>query len=268
MRSALPPAHAHMRPRTIPELTHKLTHKLTHTLLLTLIGVLMNMQRCCRVALAFTQRRSSVQMPNCIRTSPLTFLIVPFLAAWLLPAPAAAVCGADSALVEIAPSLAISICADWQPDDPSPTIIRVVRTPVTSQSTAANVSLTRESLMVQPSWPASVPKFSVDRSRAGFVSIITSQVVVRINLDTLSIDFLYPSTATAPFLTEQAHSFAPDVDAATGDASFLASSVWGPLSQNEALYGGGSFQSGIIDFRNVPVNLVQFNTEVRADPKP
>jgi hypothetical protein len=124
--------------------------------------------------------------------------------------------------------------------------------------------------MVQPSWPASVPKFSVDRSRAGFVSILTSQVVVSVNLDTLSIDFLYPSTATgtAPFLTEQAHSFAPDVDAATGDAAYLASSVWGPLSQNEALYGGGSFQSGIIDFRNVPVNLVQFNTEVRAHPKP
>ena len=209
-------------------------------------------------------------MPNCIRTSPLTLLILPFLAACLLPAPAAAVCGADSAIVDIAPSLAVSICADSQPDDPSPTgtIIRVVRTPVTSQSTAANVSLTRESLMVQPSWPASVPKFRVDRSRAGFVSILTSQVVVSVNLDTLSIDFLYPSTATAPFLTEQAHSFAPDVDAATGDASYLASSVWGPLSQNEALYGGGSFQSGIIDFRNVPVNLVQFNTEVRAHPKP
>jgi len=202
-------------------------------------------------------------MPNFLIIPPFTLTLIFFVTACLLPAPAAAVCGADSALVDIAPSLAVSICADWQPNHPSPTIIRVVRTPLTSDATAANVSLTRDSVMVQPSWPTSVPKFSVDRSRAGFVSIITSQVVVSINLDSLSIDFLHGSTATAPFLTEQSHSFAPDIDAATGHPSFVASSVWGPLSENEALYGGGSFQSGIIDFRNVPVNLVQFNTEVK-----
>ena len=116
--------------------------------------------------------------------------------------------------------------------------------------------------MVQPPWPFSVPAFKVDRSRAGIVTIATSQLLVSVNLGSLAVDFIYPSATAAPFLSEQSHSFAPDIDAASGKSSFVASSVWGPLSENEALYGGGSFQSGIIDFRNVPVNLVQFNTEV------
>jgi alpha-D-xyloside xylohydrolase len=116
--------------------------------------------------------------------------------------------------------------------------------------------------MVQPSWPKSVPAFKVDRSRAGFVTISTVQLLITVNLNSLSIEFHDSQTPSTPFLTEQSHSFAPDIDAASGGASFVASCVWGPLSENEALYGGGSFQSGIIDFRNVPVNLVQFNTEV------
>ena len=120
--------------------------------------------------------------------------------------------------------------------------------------------------MVQPSWPTNVPNFKVDRSRAGYVTILTSQLSASVNLDSLSIEFFY--AAAPPFLTEQSFSFVPDIDAASGQASLVASSVWGPLSQNEALYGGGSFQSGIIDFRNVPVNLVQFNTEVRPSHAP
>jgi hypothetical protein len=187
------------------------------------------------------------------------FLVIVALS--LFSHPVDAICGSDSALVDIAPTLAISICADWQPDKPSPTVVRVVRTPSTSQSSAANVSLTRSSVMVQPSWPTNVPDFKVDRSRAGYVTIMTSQLSASVNLDSLSIEFFY--AAAPPFLTEQSFSFVPDIDASSGQASFVASSVWGPLSPNEALYGGGSFQSGIIDFRNVPVNLVQFNTEVR-----
>ena len=180
----------------------------------------------------------------------------------LFSAPVVAVCGSNSALVDITPTLAISICADWQADNSSPTVVRVVRTPATSDYTAANVSLTRSSLMVQPSWPFSVPAFKVDRSRAGVVTVTTSQLRVSVNLGSLAIDFIYPSASAAPFLSEQSHSFAPDIDAASGQPSFVASSVWGLLSKKEAIYGGGSFQSGIIDFRNVPVNLVQFNTEV------
>ena len=53
-----------------------------------------------------------------------------------------------------------------------------------------------------------------------------------------------------------------DLRANHPDGTYVGSSLLG------GRWFGGSFQSGIIDFRNVPVNLVQFNTEVRADPKP
>ena len=191
--------------------------------------------------------------------SSLVLLVAAFL--FLnLSIPALAVCGVDSGLVDIAPTLALSVCADWQPDSPSTTVIRVVRTPLTAQSTAANVTAFRDSVMVQPAWPKSTPKFKVDRSE-GLLTITTTQVIARVELASLSIQF-FDASSSDPFLTEQSHSFTPDIDAATGGASFVASCVWGPLADNEALYGGGSFQSGIIDFRNVPVNLVQFNTEV------
>jgi hypothetical protein len=192
------------------------------------------------------------------------FLISLFAASFLFT-PVSAVCGSDSALVDISPTLAVSICADGQLDRASPAIIRVVRTPSTSQTTASQISLSRDSVMVQPYWPTTGPEFKVNRSD-DILTIVTSKLIVSVDLRFLSIDFL-DASATTPFLREQSHSFAPDTDAASGAASFYASSVWGPLSKNEAIYGGGSFQNGVIDFRNVPVNLVQFNTEVSVQPR-
>jgi hypothetical protein len=195
------------------------------------------------------------------------FFLISLATVSLLFTPALAICGADSALVDIAPTLALSVCSDWQPGSPSPAIVRVVRTPSNSESTAAQVTRTRDSLMVQPSWPPNVPKFKVDRSHAGLLTISTSRLVVTVDLDSLSIQFLDPLASEAPFLVEQSHAFAPDTDAASGAAAFAASSVWQPATESEALYGGGSFQSGFVDFRNVPVNLVQFNTEVIEAPR-
>lgn len=204
-------------------------------------------------------------MPVSISCSSVDLFLISLFAASFLFTPVSAVCGSHSALVDIAPTLAISICADGQLDNVSPAIVRVVRAPSTSQTTAAQLSLSRDSVMVQPHWPKAGPNFKVYRSD-DILTVRTSKLVVIVDLRFLSIKFL-DASATTPFLTEQSHSFAPDTDAASGAASFVASSVWGPLSENEAIYGGGSFQNGVIDFRNVPVNLVQFNTEVSVQPR-
>ena len=78
-----------------------------------------------------------------------------------------AICGTekDNNIVSINEQLAVSVCSD--------TIIRVIKTPPNAAvPNATEQTFTRESLMVQPSFPESTPNFKLEKNE-NIVTITT-----------------------------------------------------------------------------------------------
>lgn len=168
-----------------------------------------------------------------------------------------AICGTekDNNIVPINERLAVSLCSD--------TIIRVVKTPPNAATpNATEQTVTRESLMVQSSFPVSknVPNYKLDKFEH-VVTITTTKIMVKVNSKTNMIQFF--DTATKKLITEEnTFAFVSTIDkyGTKEDKTFVVEQEWS-VGSNEGLYGGGEFQNGLIDFSETPVELVQFNTE-------
>jgi alpha-D-xyloside xylohydrolase len=163
---------------------------------------------------------------------------------------AAAVCGAlPGALVHVSDTVAVAVCTD--------SIVRVVKVPVGSQQNASASLLARASLMVQDSFAAKPVDFKYD---PGTRTIVTKRLIVSIQGDN---SLVFTDAATKERLTgEKIHLFAPktDVDGRGQYRTFSTAQAWS-LEPGEALYGGGGFQNGILDYAAAPIKLIQFNTE-------
>ena len=185
-----------------------------------------------------------------VSATPLSLLSTSLLfASAATPVTASASCGtASGSLVEIIPTLVIGVCADG--------VLRVVRTP--SGVSAKAALLAKRSLMVDPNFPAGVPSFNVSNA-SGVVTIETATIKATIDKQQ-NVSFT-SAIEKKPLLSEVGHRFTPTHDPAKPlmkqhiiEQSFSA-------DDGEGLYGGGEYQNGLINYRGVPVELVQFNTE-------
>ena len=165
---------------------------------------------------------------------------------------AASGCGRSSeALVELGRTVVIAACDDG--------VLRVVRTPDGSRSSAKEALSARMSLMVDPAFPASTPSFNV--SRDGPITNVTTKFI-KATFDGHSIHFT--DSRTGQLLTSELEShFTTTRDPAAKklhNATYVIEQHFS-ADTHEGLYGGGEFQNGLIQFRGVPIELVQFNTE-------
>ena len=115
--------------------------------------------------------------------------------------------------------------------------------------------------MTDPSYPEGAPvQVHVDRSKPGIIAAASATIRVVVNTSTEALSFFDVSTGSR-ILGDLEHSFTGTTD--PGDKStdpvFVVEQSW--EQTQGALYGGGEFQSGILDFTGAPVELVQFNTE-------
>ena len=167
--------------------------------------------------------------------------MISLVAATALAAP----CGTGNSLVEISPTLALGVCSD--------TVVRVVRTPNASPTAAARMA-SIASLMVDPSFPSSVPKFTVDNSSATQTVVTTS--TLKVAVDTTTLEVAYADAATSAALTgDFGHRFTPATDPASASATWSVEQSFSTTA-DEQLYGGGEFQNGLVGIKGVPLQLV------------
>lgn len=149
--------------------------------------------------------------------------------------------------VEVTATLALSFCDEHT--------VRVVKTP-SSDKSAAVLLKNRESLMVDPEWLTK----SLTPTSSGKAVYITPKLTVKVDLSTETLSFFDTATNTL-IKSENGHSFTPSTDEADPTApNFIAEQTW-VQSEGEAIYGGGEFQNGYLNYAKATVQLLQFNTE-------
>ena len=107
-------------------------------------------------------------------------------------------------------------------------------------------------------WPDAVPYTFENDTASATVTVVTSALAVAVNTSSLDVAFLNASTR-APLLREAGRALAPAADFSGAPATRVAQR-WA-LAPGEALFGGGSQQQGMLDFRSAPMQLAQRNTE-------
>ena len=138
----------------------------------------------------------------------------------------------------------------------APHVLRVTHVPEGGSEADRLVSL-----VAKADWPEFDSWNTTDSSRS--VIVQTDLVRVVIAKDTGLATFY--STAggagagAGPLLSESSTTFLPTTD--LGHETYVVEQQWTSGDKDEALYGGGEFQNGIINFKNAPIQLVQFNTE-------
>ena len=168
-----------------------------------------------------------------------------------------AVCGADpNAIVEVSDTLALAVCTD--------SILRVVRVPQSAvgANNASEAMRGRKSLMVDPGWVPKVETPPRVKREAGKITLDTGVLRAIIDQNAETITFMSQESGR-PLLAEKSHQFSPTANLTWSgkDGTYSAVQSWIPQSRNEALFGGGEYQNGYVNYRNAPVKLVQFNTE-------
>lgn len=166
-------------------------------------------------------------------------------------ADAASGCGlAKGALVEISPRLVLGVCSD--------STFRVVRSP--GEDAKAKLE-GRRSLMVRPGYGSGpVPQFSVTHQGPVTTTVSTSTLKAIVDMASEHIEFFDAASGVA-LTSDFGHSFEPTSDPALKNASSYIVSQSFKLAPNEGIFGGGQYQSGIVGFQGVPVEMVQYNTE-------
>ena len=163
---------------------------------------------------------------------------------------------ADCMRAEKAPSVKVGrtsvyVCA--------PHIVRVTHIPDGGSSSAPD---DRISLVAKEDWA----NFTEWTKKENLLSVVVETKYIKVVIDKnselaafYSKDTLNGVASGKLLLSESASEFTPTTD--LGEPTWTIEQQWVSGNQSEALFGGGEFQNGILNFKNAPVQLVQFNTE-------
>lgn len=145
-----------------------------------------------------------------------------------------------AAVVQLGENSELHICSDE--------IVRVTHRPTTA-------AVKKTSYIAKSDWP----KVPFTQSRRGdTVTLETAKLLVQGSVSTGRVTFMDKLTRKV-VLQEKSHRFTAVKD--MGMDTYQVEQVWAETSADEALYGGGSYQNGLINFKNAPVQMIQFNTE-------
>jgi len=129
------------------------------------------------------------------------------------------------------------------------TILRITHTP-----SGGDAPENRVSLIVKTEWPKT--NYTVSKTDIE-VTILTTKLKAVITKAT-GIVTVYNVLTNDVILQETEITFTPTEDLGKSTYEIEQSGI---SADDEALYGGGEFQNGLLDFKNAPIQLVQFNTE-------
>ena len=129
-------------------------------------------------------------------------------------------------------------------------IVRITHTPNGGDAPAKRISL----IANLSNFPAT--NYTTNES-ATTVTISTSSLKTVVDKATELVT-IYDLHSNEILLQETKTTFTPTTDMNT--STYIIEQSW-ISPTNEALYGGGEFQNGLINFKNAPIQLVQFNTE-------
>ena len=136
----------------------------------------------------------------------------------------------------------------------TPSIVRVSHLPPTPYSVPTLYS----SSMVEYIPSDDVPYQMTQNN--GMITISTSDLVVRVDNKTKSIAFL--SKNKKEILSESVSTFIPSTDHVLNTPLYDVQQEWTFNNEDTAIFGFGSYQNGIVNYRDQRVRCVQFNTEI------
>lgn len=127
-------------------------------------------------------------------------------------------------------------------------IFRVVHRPTADP-------LTKVSLIVADDWAP--VEFSTHIAASGDVHVETARIVAVYSAEDGTVSFTDKSSGEL-VLREAGHSLTAIQDLGLG--TFQVEQSWA-VSADEGLYGGGEYQTGFLNFRNAPIQMIQYNTQ-------
>lgn len=145
-----------------------------------------------------------------------------------------------AAVVPLGDLAELHVCADG--------IIRMVRRPTKER-------VNKTSLVAKVEW---LPIEYTTTMSGDIVTTETAKLIVQYSLSEGVATFKDKATKKI-ILQESTHAFHPVKD--MGRQTYQVEQSWKEASPEEGLYGGGGYQNGIINFKNAPVEMIQFNTE-------
>jgi hypothetical protein len=126
-------------------------------------------------------------------------------------------------------------------------IIRVTKTPTADFPK-------RVELIAKTDWPT--VQFT-KKETADAMTVSTKYVTATVDKATGLVSFS-DATAGTKMLVEMNSSFTPTTD--MGVQTYIIEQIWSN-DGDDGIYGGGEYQNGIVNFKNAPIQMVQFNTE-------
>eukprot|EP01062_Namystynia_karyoxenos_P073424 TRINITY_DN70220_c0_g1_i1.p1 TRINITY_DN70220_c0_g1~~TRINITY_DN70220_c0_g1_i1.p1 ORF type:complete len:916 (+),score=326.48 TRINITY_DN70220_c0_g1_i1:84-2750(+) len=131
----------------------------------------------------------------------------------------------------------------------SDSTIRVTRAPAGTQRNS--------SLVVRSDWAK--PEFTVSSDDPELLTVTTALVRAAVSKKTGAVTF-YSRSSGAVLLQELSHNITKTADPVTGQDAYAVEQRWAS-PDGEALYGGGEYQNGLVNWKSAPLQIVQFNTE-------
>ena len=145
----------------------------------------------------------------------------------------------EGTLIDISSDTQIQICTQE--------IVRILHYP-------SDKPVQRESLIISAQWEE--VKYTKSEND-NFIVVNTSSLNIVGDKHTGGIS-VYSRLSGKKLMEEKSRNFTAVKDMSTD--TFEIEQSW-YTSPDEALYGGGQFQNGIVNYHNAPIQLVQFNTE-------
>ena len=129
-------------------------------------------------------------------------------------------------------------------------IFRITHTPHGGDAPSTRVSLIAKSTFPHTNYTTDETSTTIIVATQRLKAVIEKATEIVTVLDIVTNVVVLQETNTT--------SFVPITD--MGKDTYLIEQSW-VSDDDEALFGGGEFQNGLLDFRNAPIQLVQFNTE-------
>ena len=141
----------------------------------------------------------------------------------------------------------------------SNTVVRVAHLPDGATSFARKLSLIVDPANWAPA--AATRNYTVAKGAGGNVTVTTA-AGLRVTADGATGAVAFADARTGrTLLAEGARAFTPVDDMGAPSHALRQSWEFQTKQGDEALYGGGEFQNGFVNYRTAPIQLIQFNTE-------
>ena len=137
----------------------------------------------------------------------------------------------------------------------APDIVRIFRVP-SNDASVFNDDNENESLIAKKDWEPFEYNVTYEKTKT---TIETSQISLIVSNVSGQITFRDAKTSSI-LLQETQTTFLPSSPPSSFSSYYTVEQSW-TSEEEDGFYGGGQYQNGLLNYKNAPIRMVQFNTE-------